>query len=177
MRRLTLTMPLALLLCATGAAAQSAAELRSQYESTRAMIAQAEAAGMDPTLLDSLRESLAGIEDTIREMEADEAAAGGAPDLAEAPALPNAAFPVRPNALDGDPGCAGFTLANYRQRGLEGGHDVQLKTMCAQAFEYYNMYLNAIRQGYSEADCNRTYDAHAAAALNASAFYANNRAG
>ena len=47
--------------------------------------------------------------------------------------------------------------------------------MCGQAFEYYSMYLRAIEHGYSEADANRTYDAHQQAALNAISFYQNNR--
>ena len=149
-----LLLPLILLATATGASAQSVAELRAQLQETRAMIAQGEAAGMEA------------------EESGGSAAVAAAPE--SAPPL-SASFPIRANKLDGDPACVGFTLQNYRQRGLEGGNDVQLKTMCAQAFEYYNMYLNAIRQGYAEADANRTYDAHAGAALNASSFYANNR--
>ena len=172
-----LLLPLMLLATATGASAQSAAELRAQLQETRAMIAQGEAAGMDPEVIRSLRESMNEVEQSIREMEAEESGGSAAVTAAPESAPPlSASFPIRANKLDGDPACAGFTLQNYRQRGLEGGNDVQLKTMCAQAFEYYNMYLNAIRQGYGEADANRTYDAHAGAALNASSFYANNRA-
>lgn len=153
-------------------AAQSAAELRTQLEETKAMLAQGEAAGMDASVLASLRESLALIEETIKEMEADEASSGGSADAADETA--NAPYPVKPN-LAATEACAGFTEQNYRQRALAGGSDVQLDTMCGQAFEYYTMYKRAIAQGYSEADANRTYDAHAKSALVANDFYANNR--
>ena len=75
-----------------------------------------------------------------------------------------ASYPTRPNALDGSSACADFTLSNYRTLGLSGGPDTQLKTLCAAAFAYYSAYLNAIRQGYSEADANRTFAAHQQAA-------------
>ena len=86
-----------------------------------------------------------------------------------------ASYPTRPNALAGQPACAMMNEGNYRQVGVSGGTDVQLKTMCAQAFEYYTMYKRAIAQGYAEADANRTYAAHEQAAQNAIAFHANNR--
>lgn len=84
-------------------------------------------------------------------------------------------FQTKPNLAD-SPACEGFTEDNYRQVALSGGLDVQLKTMCGQAFEYYTMYKRAIAQGYSEADSNRTYAAHEQSALVANSFYANNRA-
>ena len=84
-------------------------------------------------------------------------------------------YPTRPNALGGSAACSMMNQGNYRDVSLSGGNDVQLKTMCGQAFEYYSMYLRAIEQGYSEADANRTYDAHQQAALNAISFYENNR--
>lgn len=87
-----------------------------------------------------------------------------------------ASYPTRPNALGGSSACSMMNESNYRQVGVEGGNDTQLKTMCAQAYEYYTMYKRAIAQGYSEADANRTYDAHQKAAQNAMSFYANNRA-
>lgn len=68
--------------------------------------------------------------------------------------------------------CPGFTMQNYRTEALKKDANVQLRTMCGQAFEYYNMYENAIRQGYSEADCNRTYAAHEGATRNLKAFVA-----
>ncbi len=85
-------------------------------------------------------------------------------------------YPTRPNALAGSSACAMMNEGNYRQVGVEGGKDVQLKTMCAQAYEYYTMYKRAITQGYAEADANRTYSAHEQAARNAVSFYGNNSA-
>lgn len=156
---------------ATPAAAQSAAELRTQLEQTKAMLAQGEAAGMDASILESLRDSLAMIEDTIREMEAEEGTSAVGGDTGS----PNAPFPVKPN-LAATQACAGFTEQNYRQMALAEGYDMQLRTMCGQAFEYYNMYKRAIAQGYSEADANLTYDAHSKSALVANSFYENYRA-
>lgn len=159
------------LMGAVPAAAQSAAELRAQFEETKAMLAQGEAAGMDASILASLRESLAMIEETIKEMEAEEGASSppaGSQDLA-------APYPVQPNQA-ATPACAGFTEQNYRQKALAGGNNVQLDTMCGQAFEYYTMYKRAIAQGYSEADAGRTYEAHSKSALVANHFYENNRA-
>ncbi|GIL39711.1 hypothetical protein TMPK1_19480 [Rhodospirillales bacterium TMPK1] len=62
---------------------------------------------------------------------------------------------------------------NYQQyfQQHSTGPDVQLHSLCAGAFNYYHMYVNAIRQGYSEADCNKTYKAFSDAALVASDFY------
>jgi hypothetical protein len=159
------------LMGAVPAAAQSAAELRAQLEETKVMLAQGEAAGMDASILASLRESLAMIEETIQEMEAEEGASSapaGSQDL-------DAPYPVKPN-LAATPACTGFTEQNYRQKALAGGTDVQLDTLCGNAFEYYTMYKCAIAQGYSEADANRTYDAHSKSALVVNDFYANNRA-
>jgi hypothetical protein len=167
----------AALLAAVPAQAQTAAELRAQLEQTKAMLAQGEAAGMDDSVLSSLRESLAMVEQTIREMEADEASSGAPSPASETPAeaAANAPYPVKPN-LAATPACAGFTESNYRQAALAEGNDQQLRAMCGQAFEYYTMYKRAIAQGYAEADANRTYDAHEKSALVANDFYANNRA-
>lgn len=87
-----------------------------------------------------------------------------------------ASYPTKPNVLSGQAACSMMNESNYRQVGVSGGNDVQLKTMCAQAYEYYTMYKRAIAQGYSEADANRTFAAHQQAAQNAISFYANNRA-
>ena len=166
----------ALLIAAAGtsAQAQSVAELRAQAQQVRQQIAEAEAAGVDPAFLQSLRDMMDETERTISEMEADQASAAAAPEPAPVPVA--ASYAARPNALDGDPACAEFTIANYRELGLRGGDNVQLDTMCAAAFEYYSAYLNAIRQGYAEADANRTYEAHSRAALVASTFYRDTRA-
>lgn len=87
----------------------------------------------------------------------------------------SATYPVRPNVVLGTPACAMMNEGNYRQVAMSGGNDVQLKTMCGQAYEYYVMYKRAIDQGYSEADANRTYAAHQQAGLNAVSYYQNNR--
>src|SRR5688572_5712272 len=109
-------MALALLVAASGASAQSVAELRAQLQETQALIAQAEAAGMDESMLASLRENMAIAEQTISEMEAEQYGSG-----AELYSAPEASYSTRPNALDGDPACGEFTLANYRELGLAGG--------------------------------------------------------
>lgn len=74
-------------------------------------------------------------------------------------------YPTRPNLAEGSQ-CPGFTIGNYRTHAFNGGRDQQLFALCGQAFEYYKMYLNAIDQGYSEADSNRTYNAHEGAVRN-----------
>ena len=86
-----------------------------------------------------------------------------------------ASYPVKGNKLSGQAACSMMNESNYRQVGLSGGNDVQLKTMCAQAYEYYVMYKRAIAQGYSEADANRTYAAHEQSARVAIHYYTNNR--
>lgn len=80
-------------------------------------------------------------------------------------------YPTKPNLALGS--CPGFSEANYRTVALSGGDDVQRKTMCGQAFEYYTMYKRAIAQGYAEADANRTYAAHEGAVANLQSFIGN----
>ena len=87
-----------------------------------------------------------------------------------------ASYPTKPNLLAGKAACSMMNESNYRQVGVSGGNDVQLKTMCAQAYEYYVMYKRAIAQGHAEADANRTYDAHRQSAQVAIGYYTNNRA-
>ena len=91
--------------------------------------------------------------------------------LAAAPAESGAGFPVRASALDGSPACSMMNEGNYREAALAEGPDQQLRALCGAAFEYYTMYKRAIEQGYSEADANRTYDAHQQAALVAISHY------
>jgi membrane-associated protease RseP (regulator of RpoE activity) len=83
-------------------------------------------------------------------------------------------YPKKPNLAMGSQ-CPGFTMGNYRTYALQGGNDQQLFSLCGQAFEYYHMYENAIAQGYSEADANRTYAAHEDSARVATDFYRNAR--
>jgi len=153
--------------------AQSNAELLHQLSQTKEQIAAAEAAGADPDLIAQLKSSMNDVENSLR---ADNAAQQVNSSPADAsPPLNAAGYPTRPNTLVGGAACADFSLSNYRELALSGGNDIQLKTMCGQAFEYYSMYLRAIEQGYSESDANRTYSAFEGAASNASSFYRNNR--
>lgn len=99
------------------------------------------------------------------------AAAGGA----SAGSTAGASYPTKPNVLAGQAACSMMNESNYRQVAVSGGNDVQLKTMCGQAYEYYVMYKRAIAQGYSEADANRTYAAHAQSARVAISHYTSSR--
>jgi hypothetical protein len=87
---------------------------------------------------------------------------------------PPGTYPTKPNRATGQ-FCPGFTMENFETKAFQGGNDTQLFTMCGQAFNYYRMYLNAIRQGYAEADANRTYDAHVKSARVAEQFYRDTR--
>lgn len=82
-------------------------------------------------------------------------------------------YPARPNILSGHPACRGYTVDNYKQYFQQNskGPDVQLHSLCAGAYNYYWMYLNAIKQGYSQADSDRTYAAFTDSAKVAINFY------
>ncbi|MGN7160514.1 hypothetical protein [Sphingomonas sp. SAFR-052] len=165
----------AALLFSGSANAQSIAELKAQAQETRALLAQGEASGMDATILQTLHEGLEIAEQAIREMEEDASGTSISPGSGASDAVAaGQSYATKPNLAAET--CTGFTEANYRTLALSGGNDVQLKTMCGQAFEYYTMYKRAIAQGYSETDADRTYAAHQQAATNANSFYANNRA-
>lgn len=71
--------------------------------------------------------------------------------------------------------CEGFTETNYREKALAEGLDQQLRALCGQAFEYYTMYKRALEQGYSEADAERTYQAHEKSAAVLKQFYEETR--
>src|SRR5690348_11436392 len=89
-----------LLSLGSGAQAQSVSELRAQLAQTRALIRQAEAAGMDPGLLESLRQSMDIAEQSIREMEEDEARSSrttGSGKLGQTPIQVNEVKPVYVN--------------------------------------------------------------------------------
>lgn len=151
---------------------QSIAELRAQAAETRAMLEQAEAAGMDPSLTASLRESLDGIEQSINEMEQEQAQSASEPDSDQATVEP-VAEAYKPNLALGS--CQGFTETNYRQVALAPGDDQQLRSLCGQAFEYYTMYKRAVDQHHPEAW--RTYEAHEKSAAVLNNFYGETRAG
>jgi hypothetical protein len=73
--------------------------------------------------------------------------------------------------------CSGFTESNYRTLAVNApGDDAHLYAACGQAFELYSMYKNAVKQGYSESDSMRTYQAHVGAAQNALDYYRTRRA-
>jgi hypothetical protein len=82
-------------------------------------------------------------------------------------------YATKPNTLVGSAACQGYTNDNYMEYFAQNssGLDVQLHTLCAAAFNYYAMYLNAIRMGYSESEANITYKAFTDAALVATNFY------
>lgn len=79
------------------------------------------------------------------------AAAAGAPGTAGSGAAQK--FAKKPNHLD-----SVSKLANGAWQKYSG--DGQLYPFFQQAQTYYDAYLNAIAQGYSEAECNKTYDIH-----------------
>jgi len=83
----------------------------------------------------------------------------------------------RDSALLNSAACAGYNENNYKEHFERNstGPDVQLHTLCATAYNYYWMYLNAIRQGYKESDANITYEAHYQASQVALDFYAKTR--
>ncbi|MBW3568424.1 MAG: hypothetical protein KY410_10795 [Proteobacteria bacterium] len=83
-------------------------------------------------------------------------------------------YPKRESALKGHAACARYNVDNYKEEfeRNSNGPDVQLHTLCAAAYNYYWMYLNAIRKGYSESDANITYNAHHDASRVALDFYA-----
>lgn len=65
-----------------------------------------------------------------------------------------------------------FTSDNYREMAMIPDGDVQLRTMCGQAYEYYFMYKRAFDQG-GEAYAEPTWQAHVTAAANAANFRTN----
>lgn len=82
-----------------------------------------------------------------------------------------------PNILNGSAACSGYTDSNFKQhfQANSKGNDVQLHTLCAGAYNYYSMYLNAKRQGYSKQEAQVTYNAFLDAARVAEDFYARTR--
>jgi hypothetical protein len=77
------------------------------------------------------------------------------------------------------PGCDAVNVNadNYRSAALSGGNDVQLKTLCGAAYEYWWMYNNAFKQGYSAADAEITYTEHSKAAAVVNQFWNETKAG
>lgn len=98
---------------------------------------------------------------------------GEIPDLrVEPPAGLSASFPIKriyfeSEILPGQKGANRPEFKNYRQY----KDDIQSFSQIANACVYYDAYLNAIAQGSSEADCNKTYDAHMKCAQLAVSFW------
>lgn len=171
MRLVILVFAACAILVGSPARAQDIAELRAQYRQTEQMIEQAEASGVDSGLTSSLRESLAGLRQVIDEMERDQQAAaqqGSVPSEPEPVQAPVAAA-AEENLAAGTCARFGFTADNYRTVALAGGNDVQIKTLCGQAYEYHSMYRRALSQQHPEAW--RTYDAHKKSAAVVNNFY------
>lgn len=174
MRIRFLALGCALCVVASGIQAQSVDDLRAQYQQTESMINEAEAAGMDPSLTASLRESLNGLRQVIDEMERDQASSSTyseEPQVAEpAPAPVQAA---ESNLAAATCSRLGFDEGNYREQSFVGG-DEQLRALCGQAYEYYTMYKRALDQRHPEAW--KTYDAHKQSAMVVNNFYGEARA-
>ena len=129
---------------------------------------------MDPGMIASLRESLELLRQSIEEDERaqSEAAAPGHRG-APAPAVPVQAS-LEPNLAASPCADFGVTEENYRQASLAPGNDLQMRTLCGQALEYYSMYKRAVAQGHPEAW--RTYDAHRQASMQLTGFDRETRA-
>lgn len=146
------------------------------------------AAGLDSStqanlLVGAVQDSMGGVDGMSNTSAAASAIGGGssggglASALSPSAASGGASFATRENHLLGSAACSGYTNDNYKEffASNSNGPDVQLHTMCAAAFNYYSMYLNAIRQGYSEPQCNQTYGAFQSAASVATNFYETTR--
>lgn len=158
MRKFWIGLAAASLFAGAGAQAQSIAELKAQYAQTMEMLNQAEAAGMDPSLVASLRESLEGLRQSIEEDERAQAEAAAAPPVEEPPAATPVQASLEPNLAAPACNAFGVTEDNYRQASIAPGNDLQMRTLCGHALELYSMYKRAVGQGHPEAW--RTYDAH-----------------
>lgn len=165
MRKFLLGAVIAAIACSS-VGAQSIAELKAQYAQTMEMLNQAEAAGMDPSLVASLRESLEGLRQSIEEDE--RAQSQAATPIAEEPAAAPVQASLEPNLAASPCADFGVTEDNYRQASLAPGNDLQMRTLCGQALELYSMYKRAVAQGHPEAW--RTYDAHRQASAQLTGF-------
>ena len=171
MRKFLLGAVIAATACSS-VGAQSIAELKAQYAQTMEMLNQAEAAGMDPSLVASLRESLEGLRQSIEEDE--RAQSQAATPIAEEPAVAPVQASLEPNLAASPCADFGVTEDNYRQASLAPGNDLQMRTLCGQALELYSMYKRAVAQGHPEAW--RTYDAHRQASAQLTGFDRDTRA-
>ena len=171
MRKFVLAVVISAIACSP-VGAQSSAELRAQYEETMNLLRQAESMGVDPAMLASLRESLEGLRRSIEEDE--RAQSEAAAPVAEEPAPAPVQASLEPNLAASPCADFGVTEDNYRQASLAPGNDLQMRTLCGQALEYYSMYKRAVAQGHPEAW--RTYDAHRQASMQLTGFDRERRA-
>ena len=173
MRKFWVGLAAASLMGWTAASAQSIAELKAQYAQTMELLNQAEAAGMDAAMVASLRESLEGLRQSIEE---DERALSQAPPpiVDEPPPAAPVQASLEPNLAASPCADFGVTEDNYRQASLAPGNDLQMRTLCGQALEYYSMYKRAVAQAHPEAW--RTYDAHRQASMQLTGFDRETRA-
>lgn len=96
---------------------------------------------------------------------------GGGASLAT-PGGGGADWTPEPNTLEGSDACPGYTSQNYKEYyAANSQSDVQLHSLCAAAFNYYSMYLNAKKQGYSKQEAHRTYEAFQGAASTAEGYF------
>ncbi len=122
------------------------------------------AAGIDNAFASGLNQLAPGVVDAAR---------GANPAVA---GLPNAggvtggggAIVRGPNQAAGM--CPGFTMENYRTHAFNGGNNQQLFALCGQAYEFYKIHLNAVNQGYGQADANMSWDRHVAVTQQIRAF-------
>lgn len=162
----------AILVISQTAAAQDV-DTRQLLRDLRANIAELRRLGMnDPAIIGPFEQAAAELE---AEIASEARAAGNAAAAQPAPVVPSveATYAPKPNILDGQVACAGYTVANYRARfeANSSGREVQRHSLCAAAYAYYGGYLNGIRQGYSQVETDRTYAAFLQSAETASAFY------
>lgn len=106
-------------------------------------------------------------------MDANGGTGGGSGSTSGPGSTPPGSYDKKDNILLGSEACEGYTDENYMSYFEQNstGPDVQLHTLCAAAFNYYAMYLNAIRMGYSEDEAEITYGVFLDAALVATEFY------
>lgn len=178
MKRLAAAFGAMVLMLAVPVAAQAQEiDRRALLAEMRGQIAEIRGMGLDDP---SINEMLASLELVADDLEAElQAEAAQGQGTAQAPAQEVFAYQPRDNVLEGHPACEHYTVRNYQTRfqANSNGPDVQLHSLCAGAFNYYAMYLNAIRQGYAPDESNRTYDAFIGAATVATNFYRDTRGG
>lgn len=97
---------------------------------------------------------------------------GGAASAPAAGGRSGGDWTPEPNTLLGSAACPGYSNTNYMQYyESHKQEDGQLHSLCAAAFNYYSMYLNARTQGYSKQEAQQTYEAFRKSAQVATEYY------